>query len=336
MREDGIVTLAGRVVPSLELLCYHQAAPMLRVVDPSTGDQRQFSAQKTFGGAVGAVLARDGWVAGRSGQTYAFGLGQDLKPRRFARGTSFVGSVDRRCIWIRQGRTWQEYDGVTDEFGREVPVAPGFLAADTAVGLVVVDVEMTVRLVDRDDPARELKRWPSRDRPMLAFDTTLVWRDADSRLLVEDLAAGTVVSIQLPLWRMHHSPAGPASLSPDRRWLALSGDAIVGEVPLDLPPRERERRKRQGSALVLVDLVDGRAVLVGGYFENFAYQPVWSADGASIFVGVPFEAAMYVATFDESDPQLRRVDSVERSAPMPMIDLRSAQVAPSENDPFGR
>jgi hypothetical protein len=156
-------------------------------------------------------------------------------------------------------------------------------------------------------------------------ESTLVWREGENRLLVERLDTGASVSIALPLWRLHHSPSGPASLSPDGRMLALTGDAIVGPVPVDIPRKEREQRKRQGSGLVIVDLTDGSAELVDGFFENFAYRPVWSADGAWIFVGVPFEAAMYAVDLTRPTHQLQRVDHLGRSAAMPMLDLASAR-----------
>jgi len=127
-------------VPSLELLCYHQRGPAMRVVDPSTGQQHQFSGQKAFGQAIDHVLARDGWVAALAGYTYTVGLTDGAKPRRLERGWSLIGSIDRRCIWVLRGRTWCEYDGVAGTYGREVPAAPGnWLIADTPLGPLVFD-----------------------------------------------------------------------------------------------------------------------------------------------------------------------------------------------------
>jgi len=264
----------------------------------------------------------------------AFGLTDGAKPQRLERGWSLIGSVDRRCIWVLRGRTWREYEGVAGTYGREVPAGPGnWLVADTPLGPLVFDSDRGVRLLDRDDLSHDLKRWASSEPPLLAHDTMLVWRDGHCRLLVEDLESRASVTVDLPLWRLHQTPTGPASLSPDRRWLAVTGDAIVGQLPSGLPPEERARRKRQGSALVLVDLLEGSTVLVEGYFESFAHRPVWSADGSWIFVGVPFERAMYAVFVDGHGPhRLQRVDAIEGASPMPMIDLRTAQAARPDHD----
>jgi hypothetical protein len=153
-------------LPSLDLLCYHQQAPMLRVVDPSNGEQRPFSGQKTFGQAVDPVVARDGWVAGWAGYTYRFFLADTAKPRRVRRSWPFIASHDRRCIWIPGDGTWSEYDGVADDCSREVVLDLGHLVADTAHGLLIAAFDRTMRLVERDDPATELTRWTSREPPV--------------------------------------------------------------------------------------------------------------------------------------------------------------------------
>ena len=315
-------------LPGLELLCYHQTAPMLRVVDPATGGQRLFGGQKRFEQAVSGVLPRAGWVAGWAGRTYRFSLAADVKATRLPRGWAHVASSDRRCIWVpgADPGTWTEYDGVADEHGREVRLDGVHLVADTPHGLLTVDrYDRTMRLVDRDDPTAERTRWSGGDDPLTVNDSTVVWREGVTRLRVEHLDTGTTVPVVLPLWQLHRYPTGPASFSPDGRRLALTGDAIVGPVPLDLPKKERDTRKRQCSGLVIVDLVDGSAELVHGYFEDFAYTPVWSADGAWIFLGVPSEGAMYAVAVDAPERRLRRVEGLGRSAAMPMIDLGHAR-----------
>lgn len=317
--------------PDVELLCYHQTPPMLRVVNPRARSHRPFSGQKSFPQAVNLALARDGWVAGWAGFTYRFAVTERTKPTRVQNGRPFKAASDRRCIWIPDGRTWRLYDGVTNEWRDEVHLDGGHLLADTAHGLLVNEFDHTVKLFEGCDLTTEIRRWPMPHELITATASTLVWREADNRLRVEHLDTDTTVLITLPLWRLHDLAAGPASLSPDGQRLALTGDAIVGPIPFDIPRKERDKRKRQGSSLVIIDLIDGSVQQVGEYFERSAYRPVWSADGAWIFFGAPFEDVVYGVAVDHATPQLRTVDGLGRSVGMPLLDLantRSAESSP--------
>jgi hypothetical protein len=69
--------------------------------------------------------------------------------------------------------------------------------------------------------------------------------------------------------------------------------------------------------LAIVDLATASCTIASGDFKYSSYKPVWSLDGASIFLGLPFER--HIARAEVDSPELKLL--AIKKAPMPILAL---------------
>ncbi len=69
--------------------------------------------------------------------------------------------------------------------------------------------------------------------------------------------------------------------------------------------------------LAVVDLIAGQLAVADADYDGYSYSPVWSRDGRTIYLGLPFERRIATIVLDT----LRRVRLPLRRAPMPLIEL---------------
>jgi hypothetical protein len=285
---------------------------------------------KRPGQAVDQATPRAGWVAAAAGQTYVLPLHDGAKARRLP--GRFVPSTNSECIWIERiaGRV-DLYDGLSNEFHRSVDVGAGPVLADLPVGLVAMRAYGEPPILIGTDGATTSIPWPNEvNRPPLRFvgsgnNVLIAGHPYSSLLRFIDLDHDEQRELRLPLLRRHRIDLGTGAVSPDGRQVAITGDVVVGPVSMDVSRQEREKLKRRGSALVIVDLKHRSAELVEGLFEKSAYAPNWSADGKWIFFGAPFESAMFAVSVNAEHRHLQKVEGDWRRAAMPLLDLGRAQ-----------
>jgi hypothetical protein len=69
--------------------------------------------------------------------------------------------------------------------------------------------------------------------------------------------------------------------------------------------------------LAIVDLATASCAIASGDFKYSSYKPVWSLDGAAIFLGLPFER--HIARAEVDSPELKLLTI--KKAPMPILAL---------------
>lgn len=269
--------------------------------------------------AISRVFLRDGWLAVEGHHevwSVPFPFGSQ-PAKRLAESFDCVPDLhDRRGVWVEEGESghYVLVDGSDGAVHREVSFGPGTrLDSVTPAGFVV---RRDCHLVLVSDGAA--------DRPLGqgsvvgAFRSTLIVdRPPGGGIVIHDLGSGDEIPVSDPgIGRWQRSPA----FSPDGKRFVIGADR---DAPRPLPEGFdwAAPYQAQPAQLVCVDVQTGTATIVEGTFDNFAWEPVWTADGAWVVFGAPFEKRQ-LWVMSSVELVLRNV-KFRRNPPMPLLDVTS-------------
>jgi hypothetical protein len=288
------------------LLCYESKAPLLRVLDLHSLKIEPLPTPWDNGYAIDTAWHRRTYIALNQTdrgiiriETSLSGPGRHLGRSSYSPFPALL--ADHMWLCNPEGRKYgephlvQEVDGHA-KVVRELSVPGGaFLRGE-------LDRQLIVQI--GSEHYWWSGRGPIKERAMAngwflgAISDTVIWVavDTPSTLRWAGAHEGAVTPAEVNRWAWTHlSPA------PDGSKVAI--------------PFGSTKKGRGG--LAVLDLGSGSCTVASGDFKASSYRPVWSLDGASIFMGLPFERR--IARVDTNSPEVRRL--ALKNAPMPILAL---------------
>jgi len=288
------------------LLCYESKAPLLRVLDLHSLEIEPLPTPWDNGYAIDTAWHRRTYIALNQTDRGIIRIEPSLSgPGRLVGHSSYSPfpalSADHMWLCDPEDRKYgephiaQEVDGNAKVI-RELRVPGGaFLRGE-------LDQQLIVQI--DSEHYWWSGRGPIKDRAVAkgwflgAIRDTLIWVavDTPSTLRWDGAHEGTATPAEVDRWTWTHlSPA------PDRSRVAI--------------PFGSTTKGRGG--LAILELESGSCTVALGDFKASTYRPVWSPDGASIFLGLPFERR--IARVDTNSLELKLL--ALKKAPMPILAL---------------
>jgi hypothetical protein len=286
------------------LLCYQSTAPLLRVLNLESLKIEGLATPWDRGFVIDTAWDRDTYIALHQTdrgiirfERSLSGPGRLLGPSHY----SPFPAAARDHVWLCDPHdrrhddphvAW-EVDG-EGEVIRELHLPGGvFLRGE-------LDQQFVVQI------GSELFLWSGRGpvdgRPVAngwfvgVFSNTLIWVEVDTRATLRWAGAyeGAITPTGVASWTYVHPSPGPM------------GSTIA--IPFDSTVDGR-------GGLAIVDLVNRTSIIAEGDFEYSSYRPIWTPDGAAIFLGLPFERR--IARVDTKTLAMESL-GIKR-APMPIL-----------------
>jgi hypothetical protein len=190
-----------------------------------------------------------------------------------------------------------------------------------------------------DRKTRQLALWREDAKPevleedfggfLVSDGNWLAWPRGEI-VVVRNAAAGTFHNVRHPAVARWQHIGG--SFSPDGCYLAISGETEMREPNTRTFIETIEATyEPTPSVMTLIELTTGSVQIVDGQFDNWASDPVWSADGDWVIFAAPYERRRLFG-FRPAELVLHTYQ-FKRITPMPMLDFAGRLPVPPRLGP---